>query len=88
MDGAHRGPPAAVGDDAQLIFAPEPPVGPIATERIWVRVIAREGEILRGRVSNRPVGITGLSVGDEVLFAPAHIHLVRRADRDGPAPYG
>lgn len=42
-------------------------------EHIWAESITREGEVIRGRLANRPEHLPGLQMGSEVVIEPDRI---------------
>lgn len=62
----------AVGEHAQLSFRLE--VGTVrVVERMWVKVLHRQGETYIGRLSNEPGTITTLRLGDVMRFTPRNV---------------
>lgn len=45
----------------------------IAVERMWTRVVAREGRFYRGCLDNDPYCETSVRAGLELFFEPRHV---------------
>lgn len=60
------------GTLVKVVFQVDPPVGDIAGERMWVKVIKFDPQIgmLLGILDNQPVVRTDLKPGDVVVFDP------------------
>ena len=78
-------PPAAavraglpVGGLAALVFRREASAAEVQGlyERLWVEVVARDGDAYRGELDNQPTFIRGLKNGAAVTFGPEHVFAV------------
>jgi hypothetical protein len=71
------------GDYVKLLFAVVPPAGWVEVERMWVEVIASGSDGYSGRLSNQPLHLPSLKLGDQVAFGPEHV-AAREAGPDDP----
>lgn len=60
------------GDIVKLIFIPILDK-PVAAERLWVKVVSREGNEYMGKVDNDPEYVDGLKSGDLVFFEARNV---------------
>lgn len=61
------------GGKVRLIF--DDPKGMIPPESLWVKVLLRSGDLMRGEIMHRPFAI-GVKEGDIVSFETRHIAAV------------
>ncbi|MCB9684180.1 MAG: DUF2314 domain-containing protein [Alphaproteobacteria bacterium] len=57
-------------------------------EWIWVAVFERDGDVLRGRLSNEPFDVPGLVLGDPVTVRLSEIGDYHFVDADGTVSGG
>jgi len=76
-----------VGQSAKLIFISATSSGPYSAERMWVEVVTAKKGSYVGKLDNTPTVISGLKIGDEVIFGPEHVIAVILPD-EYQLPYG
>ncbi|PKN54843.1 MAG: hypothetical protein CVU56_24400 [Deltaproteobacteria bacterium HGW-Deltaproteobacteria-14] len=78
----------SVGALAGLVFRREASAAEVQGlyERLWVEVVARDGEAYRGELDNQPTFIRGLKNGAPVTFGPQHVFAVMTPRRHAAAP--
>lgn len=60
-------------DDLQVVVHDGGPrLSDTPQELMWVRVVAKQGDVYRGELLNEPHGLKTAKVGDEILFLPAN----------------
>lgn len=72
-------------DLAKLIFRSHPPGPEWGAERMWVRITAVEGDVMRGVLDNVPSDMPQLKLGAKIGFRRHHVIDLRPAD-GRPAP--
>lgn len=67
-----------VGGLAALVFRREASAAEVQGiyERLWVEVVARDGDAYQGELENHPTFIRGLKNGAPVTFGPEHVFAV------------
>lgn len=69
-----------VNDYAKLLFIFSQRKNGLVGERMWVKVVERNGDNYRGELANKPTQIKSLKMGDDIMFLPMHIIDVRMAN--------
>ena len=62
-----------IGDRVKLIFECETRADGYAGERMWVKITHRDMENFKGVLSNDPINISELKIGQEISFHADHI---------------
>ena len=62
-----------IGDIVKLRFARESEDNDVAGEKMWVEITERNGESFKGLLTNQPVQLNSLMIGQEIIFKAEHI---------------